>query len=161
MRKLSLLTAIAAAVLLSACAAQSPAAPAKLEPVDPQPATPLTFEHTSYHKITPDVAKALMDEGQVVVVDVRSPEEYAAGHIKGSVNVPGDTLVVGQKLEAAPDLNQKILVHCRSGVRAEQASRILVETGYTDVNNMYGTLQWPYGFVNAQGEQIDKVPEVK
>ena len=160
MRKISLFTAIAAALLLSACAAQAPSAPAVLEPVDPQPATPLTFEHPAYHKITPAQAKALMDEGKAVVVDVRSPKEYAAGHIQGSVNVPLDTLVAGQKLEAAPDLNQKLLVHCRSGVRAEQASRILVETGYTVVNNMYGTLQWPYGFVNAHGEKIEQVPEL-
>ena len=41
----------------------------------------------------------------------------------------------------------KVLVICRSGVRAEKASRILVESGYKHVYNMYGTSQWPYGLV--------------
>lgn len=116
-----------------------------LEPVNPQPATPLTYENPAYHKITPDVAKKMMDEGNVVVLDVRNPDEIKAeGYIKGSVNVPLDQLKPGVKLEAAPDLNQKVLVHCRSGVRAEKASRILVETGYKNVYNFYGTQQWPF-----------------
>lgn len=115
------------------------------EPVNPQPATPLTYEHQGYQKITPDVAKKLMEQGNVVILDVRTPEEVKAdGYIEGSVNVPLQNLKVGEKLEAAPDLNQKILVHCKSGVRAEKAAKILIETGYTDINNFYGTLQWPY-----------------
>lgn len=117
-----------------------------LEPVNPQPATPLTFEHPAYHKITPDVAKSMMEKGGVVVLDVRTAKEVAEdGRIKGSVNVPLDQLKVGEKLAAAPDLNQKILVHCKSGVRAEKASKILVETGYKNVYNFYGTQQWPFG----------------
>lgn len=115
------------------------------EPVNPQPAIPLTFEHQSYHKIVPTEAKKMMEEGNVVILDVRTPEEVKAdGYIEGSVNVPLQDLKVGQKLAAAPDLNQKILVHCKSGVRAEKAAKILIETGYTDVYNFYGTLQWPY-----------------
>ena len=46
------------------------------EPVDPQPAKPLTYVHPSYHKVTPDVAKKMMEEG-VVLIDVREPDEFA------------------------------------------------------------------------------------
>ena len=114
-----------------------------LEPVNPQPATPLTYSNPAYHKITPQVAKKMMEEGNVVILDVRNPDEIRAeGKIKGSVNVP-----LGELRPAAPDLNQKILVHCRSGVRAEKASQILIETGYKDVYNFYGTMQWPYELV--------------
>ena len=55
----------------------------------------------------------------------------------------------GAKLTAVPDFDQKVLVHCRSGVRAENAARILISTGYKHVYNMYGTLQWPYKLENA------------
>lgn len=119
-----------------------------LEPVNPHPATPLTYSNPAYHKITPQVAKKMMEEGNVVILDVRNPDEIRAeGKIKGSVNVPLGELRPGVKLQAAPDLNQKILVHCRSGVRAEKASQILIETGYKDIYNFYGTMQWPYELV--------------
>lgn len=116
------------------------------EPVNPQPARPLTFSHPAYHKVTPEVAKKMMQEG-VVLVDVRSAEEFAEGHVKGAVNVPLDEIKPGVRLQAVPDLDDKVLVQCKSGVRAEAASRILVETGYKNVYNAYGTSQWPYGLV--------------
>ena len=67
------------------------------EPVDPQPAKPLTYVHPSYHKVTPDVAKKMMEEG-VVLIDVREPDEFAEGHVKGAVNVPMSVLKPGMKL---------------------------------------------------------------
>ncbi len=145
MRKYSAVLAAAAALsIFTLGCAQTP-----LEPVDPQPASPLTYQHAGYQKVTPAVAKAMMELG-APVIDVRRPDEYKAGHIQGSINVPLETLKPGTILEAAPDVTKPILVHCRSGVRAEQASRILVESGYQQVFNMYGTLQWPYGFVQEQ-----------
>ena len=120
-----------------------------LEPVEPQPATPLTFSDPAYQKVIPSVAKEMIADG-VVVIDVRSPmERITEGFIPGSVNVPLPALKVGAKLTAAPDFNQKVLVHCRSGVRAENAAKILVATGYKHVYHMYGILQWPYPLENA------------
>ena len=119
------------------------------EPVSPQPATPLTYENPAYHKVVPAQAREMMRKG-VVVIDVRMPvERLKEGFIKGSVNVPLPYLKPGAVLSAQPDLNQPVLVHCRSGVRAEAASKILIETGYKHVYNMYGTLQWPFGLLNA------------
>lgn len=120
-----------------------------LEPVEPQPAVALTFKDPAYQKVVPEEALKMIQEG-VAVVDVRNPiERLTEGYIKGSVNVPLPALKPGAKLAAAPDLNQKVLVHCRSGVRAENAARILVATGYKHVYNMYGILQWPYALENA------------
>lgn len=137
----TLLASAAAASVLSMGMAHA------LEPVDPQPAVPLTFVDPAYHKITPAEAKKMMETEKVVVIDVREAEEYAAGHVKGAVNVPLSTMKPGAKLEAAPDVNAKILVQCKSGVRAERASRMLVEAGYKHVYNFYGTSQWPYELV--------------
>lgn len=117
-----------------------------MEPVDPQPAQPLTYVNPSYHKVTPDVAKKMMAEG-VVLIDVREPAEFAEGHVKGAVNVPMSVLKPGMKLEAVPDFNDRVLVQCKSGVRAERAARILIETGYKNVYNAYGTSQWKFGLV--------------
>ena len=103
-------------------------------------------EPPSYHKVTPDVAKKMMEEG-VVLIDVREPDEFAEGHVKGAVNVPMSVLKPGMKLKAVPNLNDKVLVQCKSGVRAENASKILIETGYKNVYNAYGTSQWKYGLV--------------
>lgn len=78
-----------------------------LEPVEPQPATPLTFSDPAYQKVIPSVAKEMIADG-VVVIDVRSPmERITEGFIPGSVNVPLPALKVGAKLTAAPDFNQK------------------------------------------------------
>lgn len=118
-----------------------------LEPVEPQPAVPLTFADPAYHKITPETAKKMMETEKVVVIDVREASEYAAGHVKGAVNVPLSTMKPGVRLEAAPDVNAKILVQCKSGVRAEKAAKMLVEAGYRNVYNFYGISQWPYDLV--------------
>lgn len=45
-------------------------------------------ETSAYAKITPDEGTALMDEGGVTVVDVRTPQEYAEKHIPGALNIP-------------------------------------------------------------------------
>lgn len=134
------------AAMIVALAVVSGCAQAAREPVDPQPATPLTYQNPAYQKVTPEAAKKMMDAG-VTVIDVRESNEYAQGHIAGAVNVPLSTLKQGEILQAAPDVEKPLLVHCRSGVRAEKAAKILVESGYQHVFNMYGTMQWPYGLV--------------
>lgn len=125
--------AVAAALSMGVAVAQ--------EPVDPQPAQPLTYSHPAYHKVTPEVAKQMMNEG-VVLIDVREADEFAEGHVKGAVNVPLSTFKPGMKLEAVPNLESKVLVQCKSGVRAEKAAKMLVESGYKHVYNAYGTSQW-------------------
>ena len=68
-------------------------------------------------RITPQKAKEMMDKGGVTVVDVRQPEEYAAGHIPGAVLVPNESIGSRQP-KALPDLDAVLLVHCHSGNRA-------------------------------------------
>ena len=64
-----------------------------------------------------------------VLLDVRTPEEYAAGHVPGSRNIPLDRIGGAQLDKSAP-----LFVYCRSGARSGQACAILTRRGYEAVN---------------------------
>ena len=84
-----------------------------------------TQNENSYHKITASEAKAMMDQGGVTVVDVRREDEYAAGHIPGSILVSNEGIRDTQP-EGLPDLDAVLLIYCRTGVRSRLASDKLV-----------------------------------
>jgi rhodanese-related sulfurtransferase len=137
MRKLfSLLFASFLFLSFSACAA--PASPAEPTP-SPKPA--------EYHKISASDAKARLDSGDtLILLDVRTKEEFDAGHIAGAVLLPNET-IVDTPPEALPDLNAEILIYCRSGNRSAQAAKKLVAMGYTNVYDFGGIIDWPYEVV--------------
>lgn len=70
--------------------------------------------------------KQLIAEG-AIVVDVRTPAEYKSGHIKGSVNIPVDT--IKGKIEELKQKNKTIITCCRSGARSGMAKSILRNGG--------------------------------
>jgi len=96
-----------------------------------------------YKKISPKEAKALIDAGNVVILDVRTPDEYNESHIKGAVLLP-NTEISEQAPTILPDKNAKILVYCRSGNRSASASKELITMGYADVLDFGGINDWPY-----------------
>lgn len=68
--------------------------------------------------------------GARTLVDVRTPGEYAAGHLPDALSLPLDTL--GSRAAAAlPDRSAALVVYCHSGMRARIACRQLVKMGYT------------------------------
>ena len=100
-----------------------------------------------YHRITAQEAKARMDSGdELIILDVRTPEEYAEGHIAGAVLLPVDT-INEDVTELLSDKHAEILVYCRSGNRSQMASKLLVELGYTKVYDFGGLRSWTYGTV--------------
>ena len=82
----------------------------------------------------------------IVLVDVRTPEEYRTGHKEGALNIPVDE-VEQRAAQLLPDKNAVILVYCRSGVRSRQASEKLIKLGYKKVFDMGGIKDWPYDVV--------------
>ncbi len=66
------------------------------------------------------------------IIDVRTPEEFKAGHIKGSVNIPVNAL---QKQLAKLKKDKPIITCCRSGVRSASAKNILQSNGFEVVHN--------------------------
>lgn len=102
---------------------------------------------TAFSNITPEEAKKRLDSGEdIILLDVRTEEEYDNGHIRDSILIPVDTL----KAEAENKVNDKettIFVYCRSGNRSTTAAKILVELGYKNVYNLDGINSWPYEIV--------------
>lgn len=102
-----------------------------------------------YASISQTEAKKIMDSGAAyTLVDVRTETEYAEGYIPGAVLLPLDDLEAGAS-HALPDKDRKLLVYCRSGRRSKTASAALAAMGYTDVLDIGGILDWPYGTTKA------------
>ena len=96
----------------------------------------------SYKQITQEEAKEMMtkDDGHIIV-DVRRQDEYDEGHIPDAILIPNESITDKQPDEL-PDLNQIILVYCRSGRRSKEASQKLADIGYTNVYEFGGINTW-------------------
>lgn len=70
-------------------------------------------------------------------IDVRTPEEFNEGHLKGAVNIPADR-IAAEIRRASPDKTFPVNLYCRSGRRAEAALQTLKKLGYTNVTNHGG-----------------------
>lgn len=110
------------------------------ESTAPAAATPTTQASAPLPDRDPALAHKLVAEG-AVLIDVRTPEEYAARHVEGAVNVPVD------QIESNPDQVSKltggdphkpIVVYCGSGHRAGRAKAALTSHGFDRVTNVGG-----------------------
>ncbi len=101
-----------------------------------------------YRKITAEEAKNKMDsEEEIIIVDVRTEEEFKESHIEGAVLIPNES--IGDEMPGElPDKEQTILIYCRSGNRSRQAAEKLIEMGYSSVWDFGGINDWPYGTVS-------------
>lgn len=77
----------------------------------------------------------------MIYLDVRTPEEYAEGHVPGAINIPVQTLVEDAESQIS-DKSTEIQVYCRSGARAEAAKQALNSLGYSNVTNQGGISWW-------------------
>ena len=101
----------------------------------------------AYHKITPEQAKARMDSGDtVIVLDVRTQEEYDEGHIADALLIPNETIANDPPAQLA-DQDAEILIYCRSGNRSRKAAEKLIAMGYTNAYDFGGISDWPYDIV--------------
>lgn len=102
---------------------------------------------SGYEQITQTQAKALMDsEKDYVILDVRTEDEFASGHIEGAVLIPDYD--IGKSAESVlTNKDQLILVYCRSGRRSKNAASELAAMGYTNIKEFGGINTWEYGIV--------------
>ena len=96
----------------------------------------------TYRQITMDEAVDMMaQETGYIILDVRRPDEFAAGHIPDAINVPNETIGTVE-ISELPDKNQLIMVYCRSGRRSKEAAGKLVKLGYTNIVEFGGIMDW-------------------
>ena len=96
----------------------------------------------TYRQISMDEAVSMMErESGYIILDVRRPDEYAAGHIPNAINVANESIGTDE-IPELPDRDQLILVYCRSGRRSKEAAEKLTKLGYTNIVEFGGILDW-------------------
>ena len=97
----------------------------------------------TYRQLTMQEAVEMMEKGEnYIILDVRTHQEFAAGHIPGAIVIPNETIGT-EEIPQLPDKNQLIMVYCRSGNRSKQASDKLAKLGYTNIVEFGGINSWP------------------
>jgi rhodanese-related sulfurtransferase len=98
--------------------------------------------------IDADDAKALIDDGEAVIIDVREPAEIlATGKVPGSINIPLAEFLAradpgSPDHEPALEPDKTVILYCASGKRSQFAGNKLVELGYREVFNLGGLKDW-------------------
>ncbi len=94
--------------------------------------------------ITAEEGKAMMEEDPtIILVDVRTQEEYVEEHIPGALLVPVDE-IESLAPELMPDMEGTYIIYCRSGNRSATAAQLLIDLGYKNIYDMGGIIDWPY-----------------
>lgn len=70
-----------------------------------------------------------------LIIDVREPSEYEAGHVDGALNIPPSELLSGAKQLANVDRDTKLVVYCRTGSRSNTSIQLLKQLGFTNLVN--------------------------
>ncbi len=87
-------------------------------------------------------AKSLIEKGPVQILDIRTPGEFAQGHIAGAININFNSPNFEQELSKL-DKNKEYLVHCRSGHRSGNALRTFKKLGFKHIDHMnHGIIDW-------------------
>ncbi len=92
-----------------------------------------------------------IDNPDFIIIDVRTPEEYKEGHLKGAVNI--NMLLETFKEDIAKlDRNKTYLIYCRSGGRSSMAVSIIQKLEFAHIYHMVnGIIEW-----NAEGLPVEK-----
>ena len=138
-----------AGLMVGGCANSAPSGEAKPEVEEAKPAEvegAQPAEGTALPDRDPALACRLVREEGAVLLDVRSPEEFAEGHVEGAINIPHDQIdAKAAEIDALQggEKSKPIVVYCRSGKRAGVAKQSLLDGGRTQVTNLGGLSDWP------------------
>ena len=106
-----------------------------------------------YQELSMNEAERWMADAQddYLLVDVRTTEEYESGHIPGAILVPIEDIREG-KVDALPELEQTLLLYCRTGRRAEDSGKLLADLGYKNIYVIGGIFDWTGEIVTGAEE---------
>lgn len=97
-----------------------------------------------------EAQKILGSTENIVLIDVRTPEEYRQKHIPKSMSFPLDRLKNEAKKQF-PDSSVPIITYCQTGRRSAMAAAILSRLGYQNIYDLGGILNWPYETESGRG----------
>ena len=108
-----------------------------------------------FYQISPSQVRTLVEQNELII-DVREPDEYAAGHIKSAINIPMSEF--RERLDEFPR-DKTIYIHCFSGQRSYNVVRALINLGYTNVYNIAGSFIaiCEYEYFNDQVQQREPI----
>lgn len=90
-----------------------------------------------------DLIQQHQDDMDFLIIDVRTPEEYAGGHIEGAINICSTCTTAFVEALAPLDTSATYFVYCGSGFRSASAVAIMEEAGFTTIYNLVdGLHQW-------------------
>ncbi len=122
-------TALAALLLALASPALAQGAPAAATAPAPKPGV-----------VDGAAAKALVASG-AKVVDVRTPQEFASGHVPGAINIPYEE--IGKRTTEIGPPSTQVVLYCRTGRRSAIAADTLKKAGYQNLSDMQSVTSWP------------------
>lgn len=98
-----------------------------------------TIAQANVKTIEPQTVLQLINNKQApLILDVRTAQEFAQGHIQGAINISYDLLPKSHELDAYKE--KEIIIYCRSGRRAQVASKILQKKGFKQLSDLNGSL---------------------
>lgn len=86
-----------------------------------------------------ELLQRLDSRANMLILDVRTPQEFAMGHIPGAVNVPHTSLPEGLHV-VQPYQGKEVIVYCETGFRAGLAAHVLHRAGFAHVRHLEGDM---------------------
>lgn len=106
---------------------------------------PWNEKSEGYTQISYEEAKKMIDEQKnIIILDVRTKEEFEGGYIKGAVLFPSQEVNEETAAQKLPDKEKTILIYCSSGGRSKKVAQQLADMGYTNIYEFGGINSWPY-----------------
>ncbi|MFU8793337.1 MAG: rhodanese-like domain-containing protein [Acholeplasmataceae bacterium] len=104
----------------------------------------LTACQATGQSITPQDAQTMMiADPSIVLLDVRTQDEYNQGYIPGAILLP--LVSLSSQIETRyPNKNQIFIIYCRSGIRSREAIEVMMNLGYKNLHDLGGIIDWPY-----------------
>ena len=96
----------------------------------------------SFENLDNDAFETLLQDKNIHLLDVRTPSEYAAGHIPGSINIDVFRDDFAEQVDTLLDSKRPVAVYCKSGRRSRNAAKTLTDKGYKVYNLDNGITGW-------------------